>query len=175
VATQGLLKSAISVVSNEVKDHFTKGIKEGLSDYIAKDLLDIDNKGNDEQRKKDIKLASDLSAGVSIDMVIGGAYSIVKGSKNAVKADERLKENNVNSNAIVKSNVSKKIDNIPKEFKETKEFGYNHGQKIYKYNGKYYSKDIDSHNGGEWKVFEKVGNRLKRIGTADKDLNIFKR
>ena len=175
VATQGLLKTAISVASNEIKDNFTKGIKEGLSEYIAKDLLDINNKGNDEQRKKDIKLASDLSASVSIDMLIGGAYSIVKGSKNVVKADEKLKESNVNSNAIAKSSVNKKIDNIPKDFKETKEFGYNHGQKIYKFNGKYYSKDVDAHNGGEWKVFEKVVGRLKRIGTADKDLNIFKR
>ncbi|WP_180996381.1 hypothetical protein [Campylobacter concisus] len=40
MATQGLLKTAISVASNEVKDNFTKGIKEGLSEYIAKDLLD---------------------------------------------------------------------------------------------------------------------------------------
>ena len=38
-------------------------------------------------------------------MVIGGAYSIVKGSKNVVKADEGLKESNVNSNAIAKSNA----------------------------------------------------------------------
>ncbi len=93
VATQGLLKTAISVASNEIKDSFTKGIKEGLSEYIANDLLDINNKGNDEQRKKDIKLASDLSASVSIDIFVGGAYSIVKGSKNVVKADEKLKEN----------------------------------------------------------------------------------
>ena len=105
MATQGLLKTAISVASNEVKDNFTKGIKEGLSEYIAKDLLDINNKGNDEQRKKDIKLASDLSASVSIDIFVGGAYSIVKGSKNVVKADEKLKESNVNSNAIAKSNA----------------------------------------------------------------------
>ena len=108
VATQGLLKTAISVASNEVKDNFTKGIKEGLSEYIANDLLDINNKGNDEQRKKDIKLASDLSASVSIDMLIGGAYSIVKGSKNVVKADEKLKESNVNSDTIVKSNADLK-------------------------------------------------------------------
>ena len=38
-------------------------------------------------------------------MLIGGAYSIVKGSKNVVKADEKLKESNVNSNAIAKSNA----------------------------------------------------------------------
>ena len=108
VATQGLLKTAISVASNEVKDNFTKGIKEGPSEYIANDLLDINNKGNDEQRKKDIKLASDLSASVSIDILVGGAYSIVKGSKNVVKADEKLKESNVNSNAIAKSNADLK-------------------------------------------------------------------
>ena len=108
VATQGLLKTAISVASNEIKDNFTKGIKEGLSEYIANDLLDINNKGNDEQRKKDIKLASDLSASVSIDIFVGGAYSIVKGSKNVVKADEKLKESNVNSNAIAKSNADLK-------------------------------------------------------------------
>ena len=108
VATQGLLKTAISVASNEVKDSFTKGIKEGLSEYIANDLLDINNKGNDEQRKKDIKLASDLSASVSIDIFVGGAYSIVRGSKNVVKADEKLKESNVNSNAIAKSNADLK-------------------------------------------------------------------
>jgi hypothetical protein len=114
VATQGLLKSAISVVSNEVKDHFTKGIKEGLSDYIAKDLLDIDNKGNDEQRKKDIKLASDLSAGVSIDMVIGGAYSIVKGSKNVVKADERLN----------KASIKLKYSNDKKMSKQMRQRGW---------------------------------------------------
>lgn len=40
--------------------------------------------------------------------------------------------------------------------------------------GKYYSKDIDSHNGGVWKVFEAGGGKLKRIGTADESLTIFK-
>ncbi|MEM6817061.1 MAG: toxin C-terminal domain-containing protein, partial [Bacteroidota bacterium] len=63
---------------------------------------------------------------------------------------------------------------IPKGFKQVKDFGYQHGQKVYKYKGKYYSRDIDGHNGGVWKVFENVGGRLKRIGTADGNLNIFK-
>ncbi|PWG78083.1 toxin C-terminal domain-containing protein [Pararcticibacter amylolyticus] len=48
-------------------------------------------------------------------------------------------------------------------------------QKVYKKGNKYYSRDVDSHNGGAWKVFERQGNKLKRVGTADKDLNIFKR
>lgn len=63
---------------------------------------------------------------------------------------------------------------IPKTFKQTKKFGFKHGQKVYEYMGKYFSKDVDSHNGGVWKVFKEVGGKLKRIGTADKDLNIFK-
>jgi hypothetical protein len=41
--------------------------------------------------------------------------------------------------------------------------------------GKYFSKDIDGHNGGVWKVFEAVGGRLKRIDTADETLTIFKK
>jgi hypothetical protein len=64
--------------------------------------------------------------------------------------------------------------NIPNGFKHVKDFGYQHGQKVYEYRGKYYSIDVDGHNGGVWKVFENVGGRLKRIGTADGLLNIFK-
>lgn len=63
---------------------------------------------------------------------------------------------------------------IPKGFKETKEFGYQHGQKVYKKGNLYYSLDIDQHNGGVWKVFKKQGGKLERIGTADANLNIFK-
>lgn len=58
---------------------------------------------------------------------------------------------------------------------ETKEFGYLHGQKVYKRKNLYYSKDIDSHAGGIWKVFRNTGGKLERIGTADEDLNIFKK
>jgi hypothetical protein len=62
----------------------------------------------------------------------------------------------------------------PSGFKHVKQFGYPHGQKVYEYNGKYFSRDIDSHNGGVWKVFEEVNGKLKRIGTADERLKIFK-
>ncbi len=64
---------------------------------------------------------------------------------------------------------------IPKKFKKTKEFGRQHGQEVYKYKNKYYSPDVDSHNGGTWKVFEKKGGKLVRIGTADENLKIFKK
>lgn len=63
---------------------------------------------------------------------------------------------------------------IPKGFKIAKEF-LSHNEKVYEYNGKYYSFDNTSHNGGAWKVFVKKGGRLHRIGTADKDLKIFKK
>ncbi len=64
--------------------------------------------------------------------------------------------------------------NIPKDFKLTKQFGCQHGKKVYQYKGRYYSRDRDGHNGGIWKVFKRSGGKLRRIGTADKDLNIFK-
>lgn len=70
--------------------------------------------------------------------------------------------------------VANAFSKIPKGFKQVKDFGYQHGQEVYKYKNKYYSLDIDSHNGGAWKVFENVGGKLKRIGTADENLKIFK-
>lgn len=65
----------------------------------------------------------------------------------------------------------------PKGFKETNELGLIHGQKDYKKGNYYYSKDVGikeggTHNGGEWKVFKGNGNKLKRIGTADENLNL---
>ena len=53
---------------------------------------------------------------------------------------------------------------LPKGFKLAREF-MSHNEKVYEYNGKYYSFDNTSHNGG----------KLHRIGTADKNLNIFKK
>jgi hypothetical protein len=80
----------------------------------------------------------------------------------------------VGKEGVLVHNADYKTPKLPKGFKETKEFGYQHGQKVYKYKGKYYSKDVDGHNGGVWKVFEKEGTKLKRIGTADEKLNLFK-
>ena len=47
--------------------------------------------------------------------------------------------------------------------------------KFHKLGNKYYSWDIDKHNGGELKVFERKGGKLVRIGTADEYLNIYKK
>lgn len=54
-----------------------------------------------------------------------------------------------------------------------REFGFSHSQKVYKLGKRYYSWDFDKHKGGCFKVFEKKGGRLKRVGTADSNLNIF--
>ncbi|MGQ8867411.1 toxin C-terminal domain-containing protein [Myroides sp. TSA_177.3] len=64
--------------------------------------------------------------------------------------------------------------NVPKGFKLTKEFGKSHGQAVYKKGQYYYSRDIDSHNGGVWKVFEAKGKHLHSIGAADENLKNFK-
>lgn len=55
-----------------------------------------------------------------------------------------------------------------------KQLIYQPGQKGYEYMGKCIWKDKDGHNGGFWKVFESEGGRLKRIGTVDEHLTIYK-
>lgn len=39
-----------------------------------------------------------------------------------------------------------------------------HGQPVYRSGNSYISPDVDGHNGGTWKVFDKKGNR---VGTFD--------
>jgi RHS repeat-associated protein len=53
-------------------------------------------------------------------------------------------------------------------FKLDKGFGRMHGQDVFKSGSRYITRDIDSHSGGVWKMFDRLGNRL---GTFDKDLN----
>jgi len=61
---------------------------------------------------------------------------------------------------------------VPKGFQKTQKYGRPHGQNVYKKGNRYYSKDIDAHSTtGGWKVFKRVGVRLIRIGTADKNLS----
>lgn len=123
-----------------------------------------------------VDVVSGGEGGELIRVAETGAEDILK-----VSAEDEVKEiaeqeveNEVKSTV---ENGAKNVaeNDIPKDFKETKEFGKKHGQKVYKKGNKYYSKDVDGHNGGVWKVFEKSGGKLKRIGTADKNLNIFKK
>jgi hypothetical protein len=100
-----------------------------------------------------------------------GAYAV----KFAAPNNGSGKNGNAGSGAKGSKN------DVPKGFKETKKFGYQHGEKVYEYKGKFYSRDVGSgngrgsHNGGVWKVFEEKNGKLRRIGTADEDLNIFKK
>jgi len=96
------------------------------------------------------------------------------GGKNTKYPVTKIKKANRRSKTVERVREKAFGIKVPEGFKRTKEFGYPHGQKVYEYEGKYYTRDADSHNGGVWKVFEKSNGRLKRIGTADKFLNIFK-
>ena len=114
-----------------------------------------------------------LAANTALDFIPGGkALKLFKGASaklGLAKLNKLLAKQ-------AKKKAGKAAGNIiPKGFKQTKKFGYSHGQKVYEYKGKYYSRDVDSHKGGIWKVFEEVGGKLKRIGTADENLNILKR
>lgn len=94
---------------------------------------------------------------------------------NMPQNDNDKKNEKAKNSSEQKNSSEKNKDNTPDGFKQTKKHGYQHGQKVYEYDGKYYSKDVDSHNGGSWKVFEEKNGRLNRIGTADKNLKIIKK
>ena len=64
---------------------------------------------------------------------------------------------------------------LSKGAKLCKSFGRKHGENVYKLGKNYYSIDNTSHNGGVYKVFKQEGGKLKRVGTADENLNIFKK
>ena len=64
---------------------------------------------------------------------------------------------------------------LSKGAKLCKNFGRKHGENVYKLGKKYYSIDNTSHNGGVYKVFKQESGKLKRIGTADENFNIFKK
>ena len=42
-----------------------------------------------------------------------------------------------------------------------------HGQPVFKNGNRYITPDVDQHNGGFWKMFDRLGNRL---GTYDQTL-----
>lgn len=123
-------------------------------------------------------LAKNLSTGNYGGAIVDGAGLLLDVIASAVPGAPGGAGTVINSARVAKKlkNTSRVVSNlIPDGFKVTKKFGYSYGQKIYKYKGKYYSRDITSHNGGVWKVFEEKGGKLRRIGTADENLIIFKK
>jgi hypothetical protein len=88
------------------------GVKDKISNYISKDLFEVNDKGWQDKQKQAIHALSDISADFSIDLAISGPFALMKGAKNLGKVnkkfDESLKENNVNSDTIVNSNTDLK-------------------------------------------------------------------
>lgn len=111
-ATQGIVKTSVSMLMEEGKDTLFGGAKDKISNYISKDLFEVNDKGWQDKQKQAIYSLSDVSADFSIDLAISGPFALMKGAKNLGKAnkkfDESLKENNVNSDTIVNSNAELK-------------------------------------------------------------------
>ena len=111
-ATQGIVKTSVSMLMEKGKDTLFGGVKDKISNYISKDLFDVNDKGWQDKQKQAIYSLSDVSADFSIDLAISGPFALMKGAKNLGKAnkkfDESLKENNVNSGTIVNSNAELK-------------------------------------------------------------------
>jgi|GEM_PF-2099175 len=102
----------MSLLGDETKDALFGGVKDKISNYISKDLFEVNDKGWQDKQKQAIYSLSDVSADFSIDLAISGPFALMKGAKNLGKAnkkfDESLKENNVNSDTIVNSNADLK-------------------------------------------------------------------
>ena len=111
-ATQGIVKTSVSMLMEKGKDTLFGGVKDKISNYISKDLFEVNDKGWQDKQKQAIYSLSDVSADFSIDLAISGPFALMKGAKNLGKAnkkfDESLKENNVNSDTIVNSNAELK-------------------------------------------------------------------
>ena len=111
-ATQGIVKASVSMLLEEGKDTLFGGVKDKISNYISKDLFDVNDKGWQDKQKQAIYSLSDVSADFSIDLALSGPFALMKGAKNLGKAnkkfDESLKENNVNSDTIANSNAELK-------------------------------------------------------------------
>ena len=111
-ATQGIVKTSVSMLMEKGKDTLFGGVKDKISNYISKDLFEVNDKGWQDKQKEAIYSLSDVSADFSIDLALSGPFALMKGAKNLGKAnkkfDESLKENNVNSDTIANSNAELK-------------------------------------------------------------------
>ena len=100
------------MLMEEGKDTLFGGVKDKISNYISKDLFEVNDKGWQDKQKQAIYSLSDVSADFSIDLALSGPFALMKGAKNLGKAnkkfDESLKENNVNSDTIANSNADLK-------------------------------------------------------------------
>ena len=125
-----------------------------------------------------VALHGSFAGGIAMADITTMVSKLYRLQANSQSINDESSSSNKKFENSQESNKKEVTNEIPKGFKETKEFGTSHGQKIFKKGNRYYSRDVGqktggSHKGGAWKVFKKVSGRLKRIGTADKDLKIF--
>ena len=113
----------------EGKDTLFGGVKDKISNYISKDLFEVNDKGWQDKQKEAIYSLSDVSADFSIDLALSGPFALMKGAKNLGKVnkkfDESLKENNVNSDTNIKIDINKQNKHIQgtNEFKTANQSG----------------------------------------------------
>lgn len=89
-----------------------------------------------------------------------------KGGQTASQPPNNKKDENKPEK---KKTPSQEAEEIARElgFKPDNDPPFNtHGQKAFRKGSQWISRDIDSHNGGYWKLF----NKIKRLGTYDKSL-----
>ncbi|MBQ4521451.1 MAG: toxin C-terminal domain-containing protein, partial [Lachnospiraceae bacterium] len=90
-----------------------------------------------------------------------------KKGKSSAKTESETKEDN-------KQKTGKETDEVAKKLGYRKINEKSHGQPIYKKGNRFITPDVDSHNGGYWKMADSIKNlarKATRMGTYDIDLN----
>jgi hypothetical protein len=101
VLLQGTIATAKGLVSDEVNNYLTGGIKESLSEYIANKYFDINNSYWNESQQNSIINLSNASSGFAIDTLLaGGAFGIIKSANKLGSATQGF-ESSVNTNGNI--------------------------------------------------------------------------
>ena len=89
----------------EGKDTLFGGVKDKISNYISKDLFEVNDKGWQDKQKQAIYSLSDVSADFSIDLALSGPFALMKGAKNLGKANKKFDEslNTDNTNNLLEN------------------------------------------------------------------------
>ncbi len=141
-------------------------IAQGIPELIGL-ISDI----NDAVNPADLnKLTQDMRSAAQ------AAKDMLAALKKCLKEKNKKKEDGAK---VVKKNSLKKITNNKEAKQKAEELGYKDtgkdikGQKIFKKNGKYITRDVDGHNGGAWKMADSIknlGSKKSRMGTYDINL-----
>ncbi|MCR4941584.1 MAG: hypothetical protein K5978_02160, partial [Campylobacter sp.] len=108
LATQGVVKTCVSMLSDEVKNALFGGAKDIFSDYMAKDIFYIDY--SQEDQKPIIKQLSDTTAGFGVDLAIAGPYALIKGARNVGNANKAY-DSFINNTGKTKDSATNVVSN----------------------------------------------------------------